>query len=375
AFQGAVLARQLDGLALAQLRLAGAFGGLGLHREAEGCIADAALWAAWTSMQHRVPRLARGLGMARVLCSGGPEALEARRRLEQAGVLVDEQGGVKFTPGARVEYASGPWVRGLAVNDLGALKRLPEASLPAAAPGGLPARAPRRYASRIFRHLDALEATRLWRALSVERQDPLSAGVLGAGALWSQHAVRECDWFPTSYFRAAVMRRLGALSAPPGSACRMPRRAGNDSGEVDMERTVPELARTSEAGAVVEAVMDLVFTFPGSVQPEAAEAATIDKRAQDGADVLTVAFETYGRLGAGTHSALEHLASQAGAWLWDQWAVPRLVPTWRAALERIVLFAAADTDLFALGCAPTAAEARAAWGRVFGGGGDAGTGG
>ncbi|CAK0852171.1 unnamed protein product [Prorocentrum cordatum] len=232
-----------------------------------------------------------------------------------------------------------------------------------------------------------------------------------------------CDYFPTSYFRAATMRRLGALTAPPGATCRMPRKVGSGYGEdvcgqrldptlkhpqlcnhgparmrphralaaalarllqgcraeVDVERTVPKLVRITETGAVVEAVLDLVVTFPGTVKPlyidvsircphasryrtaatsvgEAARAADTDTRARYGAEVLTVAFETYGRLGAGTHRALEHLATQAGACMRDQWAAPRLVPTWRAALERVVHFAAADIDLLALGCTPTAAE-------------------
>ena len=80
--------------------------------------------------------------------------------------------------------------------------------------------------------------------------------------------------------------------------------------------------------------------------------------------MLTVALESYGRLAAGTHRALEHLATHAAACLRDQWAAPRLVPRWRAALERTVTFAAADIDLISLGAAPTAQQTRVMYGRV-----------
>ena len=136
--------------------------------------------------------------------------------------------------------------------------------------------------------------------------------------------------------------------------------------------------------------MDLVVTFPGSVQPhyidvsircphasryarasrnpgEAATAAAADKRARYGSAVLPVAVETYGRMGAESIRSLEHLAAHAGACMRDSWAAQRLLPKWRAALERIVHFSAADIDLLCLGCAPSATEARLAWGRVIAG--------
>ena len=135
--------------------------------------------------------------------------------------------------------------------------------------------------------------------------------------------------------------------------------------------------------------MDLVVTFPGSVQPlyvdvsircphagryeyarrspgEAASAAALDKRARYGCNVLPVAFESYGRIGSESLRSLDLLAVHAGCCMRDAWAAPRLLPKWRAALERLVHFAAADVDLLSLGCDPTLAEARVAWGRVTG---------
>ena len=134
--------------------------------------------------------------------------------------------------------------------------------------------------------------------------------------------------------------------------------------------------------------MDLYVTFPGSVQPiyidvsircphaqrythaascpgSAASAAAADKRARYGNSVLPIVLESYGRLGTETLRSLDILATHAGCCLRDAWAAPRLLPRWRAAIERIVLHASADTELLALGWTSTAAEATVAYGRAF----------
>ena len=139
----------------------------------------------------------------------------------------------------------------------------------------------------------------------------------------------------------------------------------------------------------MQEAMDLVVTFPGSVQPiyidvsirsphaarysqasssawAAGEAAVADNRARYGEAVLPVIVGPYGRVGAETLRSPEHLAVHVGCCLRDQWAAPRLIPRWRAALERIVHVACSDIDLLSLGCAPTAHVARAAWGRATG---------
>ena len=157
--------------------------------------------------------------------------------------------------------------------------------------------------------------------------------------------------------------------------------------EVDIERVVPELVRVGDTGVVQEAVMDLVATFPGSVRPlyidvtircphaaryaqaatkpgQAAAAAVADKKSRYGMEVLPVVFETYGRAALETTRSLELIAAHAGCCVRDAWAAPRLVPRWRATLERIVQFAAADIDLLALGSDPSATEVRVAYGRV-----------
>ena len=427
---GAIFGKPVEAEAVAQMRLAGAFGGMGLRREALGSMADAAFWAAWASMQARIPVLASGLGVRVNGCAGALEASEAKSRLEAEGVVVDLQGGVRFTSDAASAYASSPWSQDAPADALGALKLLPEASAPEVAPGAAPAGLPRRFASRIFRHLDALSAARLWSGLGVARREGLlSAGGAGAGALWIQMPSASADWFPSSFFRTASLRRLGALGAPRGATCRIPRRGEDGTevcgrpldstlshpqlckegparmrprralahalarvlracrAEVDIERVVPELVRVGDTGAVQEAVMDLVATFPGSVRPlyidvtircphaaryvraattpgQAAAAAVADKRSRYGTDVLPVVFETYGRAAPETVRSLELIAAHAGCCLRDSWAAPRLVPRWRATLERIVQFAAADIDLLALGTDPSATEVRVAYGRV-----------
>ena len=256
----------------------------------------------------------------------------------------------------------------------------------------------------------------------------LSAGGPGAGSLWLQMPVVPDEYFLNSHFRAASLRRLGALSAPRGATCAIPAKAGETEdlcghtldtsmvhpqlckqgparmrphralaaavarelcrcgAEVDLERTVVELAQWDADGSIKEAILDLVVTFPGSVQQlfidvtircphadrylhaahspgEAASCAAREKMERYGASVLPVAMETYGRIAIESQRSLEHLASHAGACIRDYWAAPRLIPTWRATIERVVQFAVADIDLLALGYAVTSAESRIAWGR------------
>ena len=121
-----------------QLRLPGAYGGMGLRREAEGLMADAALWAAWVSMSVRVPQLAQSLGLTVGTCAGETAANAAKSRLEGAGVLVDTLGGVKFTQAACEEYAAGPWhVGGPCSRPTGGAAATARSNAPGSGAGGL----------------------------------------------------------------------------------------------------------------------------------------------------------------------------------------------------------------------------------------------
>ena len=135
-----------------------------------------------------------------------------------------------------------------------------------------------------------------------------------------------------------------------------------------------ELAQIDPEGTINEAIMDLYVVFPGHITPHyidvsircphatrctvawrcpgtAANAAIRDKAARYGPKVITVALETYGRLAEKSCEGLAALATAAGHGLKDQWAAPRLLPRWKALIQRAVLYATADVDLLSLGAA------------------------
>ena len=142
-----------------------------------------------------------------------------------------------------------------------------------------------------------------------------------------------------------------------------------------MERVVPELMQEHRQGnraEYLEAILDIVATWPGQVRPawidvtvrcphaerypvahsrpgHAAAVVEQSKLERYGPSVFPVAIETYGRIGDRSRESLQVLALLAGAHIGDQWALPRLVPQWTAQLQRAVLFAVADVDLLALG--------------------------
>ncbi len=77
---------------------------------------------------------------------------------------VDTHGSVGYTAAAAAEYEAGPWSKDLAVNDLGSLQILmnaPPAHLDCL-PGGLMSKLPK-LASRIFRHVEGVDATKVCR--------------------------------------------------------------------------------------------------------------------------------------------------------------------------------------------------------------------
>ena len=61
------------------------------------------------------------------------------------------------------------------------------------------------------------------------------------------------------------------------------------------------------------------------------------------------ALETHGRIAAESHARLVALVAHVGTCMKDAWAAPRLLPVWRASLERTVQCATADIDLLCLG--------------------------
>ena len=200
----------LDEAQRGQLRLPGAFGGMGLRAEALGLCADAALWAAWVAMRIRVPLLAAAIGLGAAGCAGGADAQQARQRLQDAGVIVDNAGTVTYTPTAAAEHGAGPWSADTPIDQLGGLSLQPPSTPESVAQGGLAARLPRRYASRIFRHLEGLTATRLWAAMPRHRQESmLSSGGPWAGSVWLQMPRTAKESFSERALQASIPAEVG----------------------------------------------------------------------------------------------------------------------------------------------------------------------
>ena len=144
--------------------------------------------------------------------------------------------------------------------------------------------------------------------------------------------------------------------------------------EIDMERTVVELAHFAEDGAVSEAILDIWVQFPGHPAPvyldvtircpqaqryttaykmpgAAASFAVKQKEIRYGPKVLTISLETYGRVASETGANLESLACTAGSGIKDRATAPQLVSAWKQEITRAVVYAIADVDLLALGAA------------------------
>ena len=190
-----------------------------------------------------------------------------------------------------------------------------------AAPGVVLARLLRRYASRIYKHLDAIRAAAAWHApAETEREALLATGGRGAGALWMQLPDWPSDLLGSAHFLVATLLRVGAFRPPRGASCQLEARGARfpdaddatagrrdqslvcgramgqwcehallckcgparlrphralagvfarglrDCGaEVDLERVVPDLSNlTAEDPEKRDAVMDLVANFLGS---------------------------------------------------------------------------------------------------------------
>eukprot|EP00973_Karenia_brevis_P075782 10528619-Karenia_brevis.AAC.1 len=96
-------------------------------------------------------------------------------------------------------------------------------------PGGqLLQKTSRRMLSRIFKHLDALTATRLWGSAEDEYKTVmLSAGGQGNGSTWIMLPSGPSEWMPDSHFIVASAVRLGRLKTPAGATCQLVGRDGD----------------------------------------------------------------------------------------------------------------------------------------------------
>ena len=81
-----MLAVDLSKKAKDRMRLAGAFGGCGVRREAHGACSAAGYYTAWVGKADRVCQVAASMGKPVLACSGAEEAAQARDILSDAGV-------------------------------------------------------------------------------------------------------------------------------------------------------------------------------------------------------------------------------------------------------------------------------------------------
>ena len=252
-------------------------------------------------------------------CSGAEEAAQARGILSDAGVDVGPDGRVVFTKDATDVYMALGWSSDQDLGELAMMRVEPAPMAPQHATGPTTSVLARKLTSRVYKHLDAFNAARLWHAADKDdRVLMLASGGRGAGAVWAAVLDRRADWFTTSHFRVATQLRLGVFVVPRNACCKLVKRVAHpddegtgrtDAGricgqqlgphaahalvcksgpatmrphrmlantlaremravgaEVDLERVIPELAdRRARSGQQRDAVMDLAITFPASL--------------------------------------------------------------------------------------------------------------
>ena len=118
--------------------------------------------------------------------------MQAQEGLRLAGVCAANEGGITLTKEAAEVYHASAGHRDQSVTELGQLRIEAIPFPPRGALAAVPARVPRRHVSRIFKHLDAIEAAKTWHAAGQElREVMLSRGGRGRRSLGGD-AVQEC---------------------------------------------------------------------------------------------------------------------------------------------------------------------------------------
>ncbi len=209
-----------------QIGIAPCFGGGGARFEGVGLQSDAAFYSTWTFLTKRMGTLFDSKGWPRRPMAGWSDACKAKDRLLAAGVEVHLDGGVRFTPAAEQLYTSTPWVQDLPVRE-NALQASP---IIAASRVGcwMPGRVARRMIGRICKHLDAIQAAKLYcqtrgtdtKDHAYKKQVLLSSGGALAGPIWTEIPVQG-QYFLTSHFIMATRRRLGVVQIQQGMTCQL----------------------------------------------------------------------------------------------------------------------------------------------------------
>ena len=148
--------------------------------------------------------------------AGQASALSAQQRLLAAGVVVDLEGAVRFTPEAELLCNSTPFKEHFPVHE-NALQSSPIIAAVRIS-GWMPDRVPRRMIGRICKHLDALTAARLYLSASrnehdctYKRQVMFSCCGPLAGSIWTSIPA-QWEYFTSSHFVTASQKRLATVS-------------------------------------------------------------------------------------------------------------------------------------------------------------------
>ena len=394
----AVLGREVTTEQWRQIQLPGPLGGFGVRLPLAS--ADAAYVATYFSTADRVKALCVALGKPTRVDTGRREMENALERLRQSGVRVDTQGAVNFTEAARLTYESGPWHHDITVKEL--LDHQVRRTGPPQGQGS-------RMHSRIMRAIEALEATAHFQGLQSNhlRELTLAAGGRMTGKSWTAAPQSKARFWDDDHFLCAAAMRMGALEAPAGTVCQIPKANGDTclremshpvvhpqlckhgparlrphrslvvkltklvqrSGMfADMERAVPSLYRIDAQGKVQETVLDVVASPPAGFSTFTADitvrcphseryagAATTPGRAANdgelekferyGDTVSPLSFETYGRLGMRSQQALMRMASVAAETSNSGVTAATLYAKWRLELEQVLLHEQTDITL------------------------------
>ena len=176
----------IDEIAWRQMRLPGAFGGMGLRIITDETYSSAAYWSAWCSRAPSACRIAAAIGRPIQQAAGGTHAYAAKQALQEASVMVRTDGRVKLSDDAQSNFLSSPCASDIVLGD--SMMNEPSALPPAAPHGSLVSQPVKKFCSSIWMHLDAIAAiqvhsdaltTALYRAETV-----LSAGGRGNGSVW-----------------------------------------------------------------------------------------------------------------------------------------------------------------------------------------------
>ena len=239
-------------------------------------------------------------------------------------------------------------------------------------------------------------------ASKADKQRLLSAGGPQTGMTWTALPDPGQPAIPDTHWRIATSDRLGLLRVRAGTPCGLPRAARrggqcgkaldsklhhiwhgrtgvarlrihnaiagtlgkelrSTGGHVDLERAMPALVQRTERGEIEEAIMDVTCWWPGGLEwfgvdvtvryagatryhgadrraGAAARRGEKEKHARHGKDVLPLALEAGGRLGAGSECTLRRLADAALSTCNGFSTRRGLVARWRRRIEAALLF-------------------------------------